>query len=297
MNNISLVNLCGIPASGKTTFCHQLLQYVEENQCPFNVVHIEFDKFVKIPLSEDNEKYFETKAFKRERFQLRWIIQEFINDIQNDRSIERIFELINAEYSNHDFKIKFNLNHPKYIFLIDDNMHYKSMRKEMRNICKEQNIGYLLLYFESSLETALHRNTSRNNTNKLNPRMIENIAVKFEVPLSRKDESNIVRINIDNIETSEKIFENILNEIDESMQHPLQVTSNPLYKPITPSRLHQIDLILRNEISCKIKRLNTSIEKSHFAGIYCKKRKSILQELKLESLDFPTELNDIREYL
>lgn len=293
MSNICVVNLIGIPASGKTTFCYGLCEYLRRQHGPFNAVHIDFDEFVKYPMVEQRAEYFDSKMFKYNRFRLRWFIREFIDEIKSKQTIKNTLQLIQYEYPDCEIHSFIHSDINQYILLVDDNMYYKSMRKEIRNIAKECDTGYLLLYFVASLEKSLKRNVVRANLNRVCDEAIVNIAAKFESPTD-DEASEMHQINID--ENPSDQFDEILPFIVKSVNNPLMANSEQLL-PITveQSHLHQIDLVLRKEISQKMKTVNLHENKARIASIYCQKRKQILNDLKCGCLAMPDDFNEIRD--
>lgn len=291
MSNICVVNLIGIPAAGKTTFCQRFCEYLRAQHGPCNAVHIDFDDFVKYPTVGRRTEYFQSKMLKNHRFRLRWFIRELIDEIINKQTIENTLQLIQREYPECSIHSIVGSSVNRYVLLIDDNMYYKSMRKEIRTISKECGTGYLILYFVASLEQSLQRNRCR--TTKISDDVFLNIATKFEIPTD--DEA--LEMHSINIDSHVIQFEEILTIIVKSMENPLRIISEPTLLRINleQSRLHQIDLVLRKEISHQMKEANFSGMRACIASIYCQKRKQILSDLKRGTLEMPDNFDEIRD--
>lgn len=289
MNKVCLINLAGIPAAGKTTFCRQFCEYLHDNKDPFNVVHIEFDQFVRIPMGEERLQYFGSKMFKQNRFRLRWIIRELIDDIKVNRSIEKSLKLFHIDYPECTLRTVLQSNIGNFIILIDDNMYYKSMRKEIRSIAKEKSTGYLILHLEISVAEAISRNKSRTEEKRLAHDIITHMASKFERP--EQSEGSIVRFNMEGYSQ----FQVIIDAIQQCIQHPLSPEPIAMNTVVEQSQLHRLDLILRKEISQKMK--NSDTNRRILAEIYCQKRKLILNDLRRGLLNIPDNLMELKDML
>lgn len=268
---ICIGNLVGLPAAGKTTFCHEIIKHFTKNQYECNVLHISYDNFIDIP---NDIAYFEHKIYKKNRLQLAWIIDRIIKNFKTIRNIEFLNEIFNRTYPQNTFNciksLSFNLENENCLLLIDDNMYYKSMRKQIRNIAIENEIGYFLINFRTTLNACLNQNSQR--LNSIPNEFIEKMKVKFEQP--QRQEGFLFNVGIDNV--SIELFQ---ETIQYHFDHPL-VKQEPLESINVPqSELHRIDLILRKTINRKMNEI-PSDNRSKVGKVLCGKRVFILKEFR-----------------
>lgn len=326
--NICINNLVGLPASGKTTFAQQLIEYSNKNpnQFSFSIIHLCYDDFIKLDKvmiknrCENNKliNYLNNKQYRKDRFNLIILLKQIIYDIKNCNNnftesknvIFKEFPYINID----NIEIKFPKQHElckNYLLIIDDNMYYKSMRNQILNIAKQENIGYYVTYFEIDLDNALESNRLREQ-HCIPNEFVEKMYKKFDIPIL-EDNYTIFKVNRNNqsnnnyMEIFPKINEITFNEMIKSKIK--QNLKNNVEQKIVDqkhiqSKIHKIDLILRKEISIKINNYNRllidndrCITKKQYANILCEKRKLLLQQIRNEDLEIPDDLNDLKIYL
>ena len=66
--------------------------------------------------------------------------------------------------------------------LVDDNMHYRSMRRQCYRLARDCRAAYAVLHVACSLEEALRRNGSRHGASRLSPELIRKMDAVMEVP-------------------------------------------------------------------------------------------------------------------
>lgn len=291
MNHVCLINLAGIPAAGKTTFCRAFCELLQNDAARYNAVHIEFDSFVKISADEACSK----KMYKQNRYRLRCLLRQFIDDIKSNGNIDKSLALARFEYTGCELRTVIHQNVVDYILLVDDNMFFKSMRKEIRSIAKELSIGHLILYFESSVDGAIARDSRRIERAHVGKDIILNMAEKFEPP-QEADEGSIIHINI---ETCTSLpFDVILAGIRHSMHQPLVSDLKTNHSAaVEQSQLHKIDLFLRREISRIVASSPSLDDKKMLSAICCQKRKLILNDLRSGLLPIPDDFMEIKDLL
>lgn len=294
MNNVCIVSLTGVPAAGKTTFCQRFCDFLTERAGPVNAIHVEFDQFITIPSGDDLEKYTESKTFKWDRFRLRWIIREFVQEIKAEGTIRKTLLLVNIEYPKCMTKCVQNAGVNAYVLLVDDNMYYKSMRKEIQNIARDTYSGFLTIYFDATLEGAINRNKNRTSSAQLSNVLISNMYSKYERPEDCSD--SVIRFNLD--KTLMPNIEEVIKKVQSSIQNPLKINENlPLPNVVQQSVFHQLDLILRQEISRRMQLCRATENKAVVSVGLCQKRKQLLFELRSGLIEPPGDLNEIKAYL
>lgn len=293
MPNIFINNLVGIPASGKSTFCSDLLRSVELHQKPkINLIHVCFDHFISVPESI-NSTYFESKQYKKHRFNVGMLIQQIIDDINTSEcNFNNTQNIANALFGI-SFKINVafkSLN--KYLLLIDDIMYYKSMRKQIRNIARANDVGYFCTFFQSSLEGAIKRNSKRCGV--LPEAHIRRVFSKFEPPDQQDGFVLLAEVESGNIPTNDEL-EGMLRRLDSTEQWNVLV---PLVQQRTEqSYLHNIDLMLRKEIQRRLKceRDCEGKNRASHAIVLCGKRKHILKEIRNGNICLKNDAEDFEE--
>lgn len=299
MPNIFINNLVGIPASGKSTYCSDLLRSVELHKQPnINVIHVCFDHFISVPQSF-NSTYFDSKQFKKDRFHVGMLIQQIIVDINStDCSFNNTRTL-----ANRLFGIEFQINVrfkslKKYLLLIDDNMYYKSMRKHIRNIARANEVGYFCTFFQSSLEGAVERNNKRGGI--LPETHIRRMYLKFEPPDDQDDFILMANVDANNIPTNEELV-GMLRRLESIEQW--KIIAPPVQQRTEQSDLHNIDLMLRKEIQRQLKSgqdCGESKDRASYATVLCAKRKHILKEIRNGNICLPNDtegFDEVKMYL
>lgn len=297
MGQVCLVNLVGLPASGKTTFCRRFCEHFrKKGDVSINVLHIEFDEYVKIPTDAHSAEYFESKTFKTERFRVRCLIREVISGIKRDASIDEVLHLARIEYPESELRSVQVASSADYIILIDDNMYYASMRKEVRSIAKQYEIGYLIVYLETSLADAIAKNELRSLRDRVDEAHIRSMAERFEPPDECQDR-NIIRIGGE--KDMSVVFDKIQSAVLECLLNPQRPEPITDQAPVAfeQSEIHRIDLMLRKEISQLMRGSAMEVDKKALSEILCQRRKHILNDLKSGALDTPDDLEELRMLL
>lgn len=294
MPNIFINNLVGIPASGKSTYCSDLLRSVEVHQQPnINVIHVCFDHFISVPESF-NSTYFESKQYKKHRFDVGMLIQQIIDDINTSECNFNSTQNISNALFGISFKINVGFKSlKKYLLLIDDNMYYKSMRKQIRNIARANDVGYFCTFFQSSLEGAIERNNKRCDV--LPEAHIRRMYSKFEPPDHQDEFVLMADVESANIPTNDEL-EEMLRRLQSADQWKVPATA--VQQRTEQSDLHNIDLILRKEIQRRLKSGMGCESKdiASYASVLCGKRKHILKEIRNGNICLPHDVDDFDEF-
>lgn len=290
MSNICINTLIGIPASGKSTFS----QKVQSQAKIFNVIHICYDDFIQMPDIGDSSIeasfYFQSKQYKKQRFSVLWLIKQLIDDIQEDTKFSKFNEVLSCDFPHVTFDIKVDSTKEYYLLIIDDTMHYKSMRKEIRTLARNHQVGYFVTFFHSTLDSAISRN--QNRLCSVDEKHLKRMCDIFEPPAD--EVGDIIHINIDDDHEITVDFVELFAL--KCMKYPLRIVHSVESSPMEQSTLHKVDLILRKSINGKMKKskeFNTTVKLNELAKVLCAKRLFLLNEIKMGRIVLPENLDDL----
>ena len=125
-----LLLVCGLPGSGKTSFCRAL---VAQGGLGAKWVHVCYDE-VEQGLRFDQSK-FDPDTWQQARMKV-------VSDVR------QLLEASSA--SEHGM-----------VIVLDDNMYYRSMRKRWYHLCRECSCAYRQLFLQASEEVCIQRNEQR----------------------------------------------------------------------------------------------------------------------------------------
>lgn len=294
LTNICINALTGLTASGKSTFC----QNIHREAATFNVIHICYDDFIRMPSTDDslNAKslYFESKQYKKDRFSLLWLIQQLIDDIKQNTDFSKLRLAMLTDFPHVNFNVKCESSKELYLLLIDDTMHYKSMRKEIRTLARDNEVGFFVTHFHSSLAGAIQRNLGRDFTVEENH--LKRMHAIIEAPTD--EDGQIVRVDVDN---DEKVTTNFVESFAlNCMKTPLksvQFLNEPI---VEQTMIHRADLVLRRCVNQKMrgyKETGRTVDLRKLAESLCAKRSFVLRELKMGRIDLPDNLDDLGNFI
>lgn len=294
MATICINTLIGIPASGKSSFC----QKIQSEAKIFNVIHICYDSFIRMPNTDDSfakkSVYFQSKRYKKGRFSLLWLLQQLIDDIKENTNFHKFRQAIISDFPHVNFDIKSDSTKEKYLLLIDDTMHYKSMRKEVRTIAKDNEIGFFVTFFHTTLDNAIKRNQNRSCV--VDQQHLERMYSTIEEPTS--EDGEIMHVNIEDEHQVTTDFVELFAL--KCIEAPLKLVNSGDHHVIDQSMLHKADLILRKSVNQKminVKRTNPSVNLKELAKTLCAKRSFVLQEIKIGRINLPENLNDLMNFI
>lgn len=289
MRQICINTLIGIPASGKTTFC----QKIQSESKIFNVIHICYDDFIQMPAiddsSTDSALYFQSKQYKKQRFSLLWLVRQLIEDIKENTEFSKFRHVLSSDFPHVKINIKFESSKENYLLLIDDTNHYKSMRKEMRTLARNLELGFFFTYFHSTIDTAICRNKNRYAV--VDEKHLKRMFDIFEPPTEEEGEILHVAIDDDNKISIDFVESFALKSID----CPLKINQSVNYPVVEQSIVHKADLILRKSINEKMTLYKESknFNLSEIAKVLCAKRSFVLNEIKTGRIVLPENLDDL----
>jgi tRNA uridine 5-carbamoylmethylation protein Kti12 len=149
-SSATVILICGLPASGKSTLARKLKDHFQESQSSNTsrraVVHyLEYDAFEDLIVSQQQQQEEEEERGRREAWnQARQVVlKELEQHLQADESSE-------SESSDS-------------IILMDDNFHLRGMRKQIHRLLLLQHrpIQFGVLWVDATLESCLERNRQR----------------------------------------------------------------------------------------------------------------------------------------
>lgn len=294
LTKICINTLTGLPASGKSTFCEKVLREAQT----FNVIQICYDDFIRMPSADDSlasrSLYFQSKQYKKDRFSLLWLIQQLIDDIKQNTNFTKFRRALFNDFPHVNFNIKFESSKELYLLLIDDTMHYKSMRKEIRTLARDNELGLFVTYFHSTLQGAILRDQNRRST--VEEDYLKRMDAIIEAPTDEDGET--VRVNVDD---DEMITTNFVESFAlDCIKNPLksvQLVNEPV---LEQTMIHKADLVLRQCVNRKMKKYKDSssaVDLKKVAEMLCAKRCFVLKEIKLGGIDLPVDLDDLVNFI
>ncbi|XP_052872314.1 L-seryl-tRNA(Sec) kinase [Anopheles cruzii] len=243
MNRICLNVLVGVPASGKTTYC-SLIEKTRTHT--FNIVHVCYDSFIKIDTQYD-QFCNETGSYKLRRSKLLSSMEKiFVAVKENDRErLESSLTYVENEFGV-VLKLSLSTDYKDYLFVIDDNMYYRSMRLEWLKVAKKLSLGFFQTFFDIPLALALTRNQARISPNPIPKEVILSMWTRLEKPcgdLHHWEQQCICFTETYDINAALELAKYCINT---PVHGVIKITQSV---PMEQSRVHQIDLLLRKTIS------------------------------------------------
>lgn len=280
MTNICIGNLIGLPAAGKSTFCKQFL--LAANQTNVGVIHICFDDFITV--------HNESPTLQRDRFQMRCFIRAIVRGLQQNGTAVDFTQLVAETFqqatsggqvwTNQRFG-----NADRFFLLIDDNMYYRSMRKQIRHIAAELQIGYFHIYFNATVTDCLSRNRERSETHRIPDEFLRKMNVKFEPPTG----SEAFLVHWTNASVAEAIIEKIVTEVMPQQMRAVAVQRTTVPSTVVSaehqSKIHRIDIVLRKEVNRQIKLIENRHQRQSAAHYLCQRRVELLSEIRCHQVD------------
>ncbi|XP_050075241.1 L-seryl-tRNA(Sec) kinase [Anopheles maculipalpis] len=288
MTRVCLNVLLGIPGSGKTNYCQELVALPSRS---FNVVHVCYDYFINIDVNYD--KFRDTKGlYKQHRQKLLSYVEMIILYLkQNDQpKLQQVLARWNKEFE-HELNISTETMSSDFVFLIDDNNYYRSMRAEWQKIARKLSIGYFEAFFDTSLAIAVQRNRAR--TSPIAEEVINHMWMRLEKPSSklydREQQVVVIQESVD--------YKIIAGQIQYCFEHPLEHSVvRPVTQPMEQSTVHKIDIILRKIISKKTaeakESMSSRLEFQSYVKVLQQRKTILLQQIRQGELNVSGEMMD-----
>lgn len=248
---------CGLPGAGKSTVARTLCEMMKDTN--LSVVLVCYDAIMADVNHTANVDSI--NSYKAARS---CIVKNIENlaaiAITNEKKIDPIYHkyLINAEIDILYGRVNEISNDKQMVFVVDDNMQYRGMRKEYYQVCCRLNIGFSVIFFDCPLEICMQRNALRKN--KLQENVIEKIASQLEIPGASTKctwEKYVLHVRkCDDTFTPAEICNDILVIMQKSANDPCICLPSMDGKNAEKTRaincenlIHQSDICLRKYIS------------------------------------------------
>ncbi|XP_058054754.1 L-seryl-tRNA(Sec) kinase [Anopheles bellator] len=274
MNRICLNVLVGVPASGKTTYC----KHIETTRThTFNVVHVCYDSFIRVDAQYDLFSN-DTGSYKLRRKKLLSLMETIIVAVkENDREkLENSLTYVENEFGV-VLKISLSTDYKDYLFVIDDNMYYRSMRLEWLKVAKKLSLGFFQTFFDIPLALALQRNQAR--ISPIQKEVVVSMWIRLEKPcgdLHQWEKQCICFRETYDMNTAIELAKYCIKT-------PVQGVIKIQSVPMEQSKVHQIDLLLRKRISKRMARAKETMPSNDlevFAHHLQKQKANLLDQLR-----------------
>ena len=228
-----LVVLCGLPGAGKTTLSENLVREVEKTHgstSSLKVVpkHIAFDEVGGDDVQGRSSSEYDPDVWKKNR--------------------RKAHELVEAEVSTAPVE----LGEERKLVIVDDNMHLRSMRRQMYLLARQHRTDFVIVYVHIPLSEALGRNVRRGSSS-VPEHVISRMHSTFEPP-SENWEAKTVELNALESPDMEDLWEVLKAQWKEPVSDfhsPQASNARKVAGQISnaKSSLHQLDQTLRKELS------------------------------------------------
>ena len=170
--------LCGIPGSGKTTIAAALAAAAEASGT--SVTSINFDTHPAERLSfTDPVEDFNPEKWKADRAASLHAVSQAL--LSSTNTLEKSSDAATTAATN--------ISNGKHLVIVDDTMHYRSMRAECWHIARTTGAAYLYSHIKCPLEIALERNNNRPPGQRVPEHVLKRTAAIFEPPEEKTSQS------------------------------------------------------------------------------------------------------------
>ncbi|KAF6719395.1 L-seryl-tRNA(Sec) kinase [Oryzias melastigma] len=255
--------LCGLPAAGKSTLASRIVCAAAEQG--WRGIVIPYDNLIpehafRIKGGEDSQDmHTEWKSHRRAVLQC---IQQFLEDpdvrmeqqscsLINNTAWEKCIQSLTSE--------SFPSDEAPFLFLLDDNFYYPSMRYEVFQLARKYSLGFCQIYLQCDLESCMRRNHSRSQPIPADV-MLE-MAKRLEPPNTQKNSWETQSLSINTSSNLSKCdIQRVMDLISSALNNPLSAaednTEQKLYtlqeadrQKCANSVVHQADQACRRLIS------------------------------------------------
>eukprot|EP00927_Polykrikos_kofoidii_P074270 TRINITY_DN70256_c0_g1_i1.p1 TRINITY_DN70256_c0_g1~~TRINITY_DN70256_c0_g1_i1.p1 ORF type:complete len:373 (+),score=55.52 TRINITY_DN70256_c0_g1_i1:127-1245(+) len=158
---VCLLLVCGLPGCGKTSFCRAIVEkFASLRQASFDCQHVCYDDLeveCRVALSNSGDK-FDPAAWRLSRKKAVDVVRECVTKRSNDRTTSRL------------------------VLILDDNMYYRSMRRNWYHLAIENRFAFRQVFLQASVQTCLERNSGRPPISQVPEFSIRHMAEVFEWP-------------------------------------------------------------------------------------------------------------------
>ncbi|CAM9316503.1 unnamed protein product [Discosporangium mesarthrocarpum] len=185
-----LVCCCGLPGSGKTTFCQDVCtkfqSYVTQttsNSCCggawagiSKITNVCFDDYIEWRLEEVENQNLGVSKDLLSDYDSKGSPSHWWHEARRDA----LTAVVAAASSSATKTYEGGGNTGVHMVLVDDNMHFRSMRHEIMVVAREHSCGYAQAYFPVPVETAIKRDSARERP--VTESVIQKMATKLQPP-------------------------------------------------------------------------------------------------------------------
>jgi len=323
---ISLVTTMGIPASGKTSLCQELLKFVSGKDSESRLFHlIQYD--VIVPLRVQSQFSHHPNLAKTLRMNFLSILTHLIQVLQEGKSLTELTQLAETELSSEAEEILPKMDFisafvsqlstipdnttsssavSDLILLIDDNNYYKSMRNEFFQIAKSNGLGFCVLYPTAPLKVCYERNLERDEAARIPSKVIEDMSGKLEEPNPLQNPADILCLQVSDVldpSTHQMIYDTLLYTLQNPIRPNLaKASSEEIAKErriCAENEIHQADLILRKWIHKELTLASFGTKGEALrkkSQEYQQKKQKVLEGLRSTEIQVTSSPGDEYEY-
>ncbi|XP_076806052.1 L-seryl-tRNA(Sec) kinase-like [Clavelina lepadiformis] len=252
MSKACICVLCGLPGSGKTTFCSSLIKS-ELHQYQF--IHVCYDALIPWIDFKDPRDIHAWKA--RRQLVLHFVhnVLQFFLSGNIDMKILQVQTLVEKEVNRvllQTEKLIKSAMTKNVVILVDDNMQFREMRYEYCQLSRQLNTGFAILYMACPLLICQQRNESRSSESIVKNQSFLRIQAQMELPGTSqcKWESNYCEVDTSTID--DDVLNKVAVLLDHAFANPMQNINLVDHKLAEHTRLvnmnsltHQADIVLR----------------------------------------------------
>uniref|UniRef100_A0A3P9LVG5 Phosphoseryl-tRNA kinase n=1 Tax=Oryzias latipes TaxID=8090 RepID=A0A3P9LVG5_ORYLA len=256
---VCLCVLCGLPAAGKSTLASRIVCAAAEQG--WRVIVVPYDNLIpeqafRIKDGEElQDMHTEWKSHRRAVLQC---IQQFLENPGVRMELQSSSLINNAAWEQ---CIQFQLiseslasDGPPYLFLLDDNFYYPSMRYEVFQLARKYSLGFCQVYLQCDLESCIRRNQSRSRPIPADV-MLE-MAKRLEPPNPEKNSWETQSLSIYTASNlSKNDIQRVVDLISSALSNPLSAAEDNTEQKeadrqkCASSVIHQVDQACRRLIS------------------------------------------------
>lgn len=288
--NLGFLILIGLPGSGKTSLAKTLKNHIKTfKEISYYFIHICYDEL--IPFFNHGHGI----EWKILRNSVALKVEELVVALKSKKK-ELCPTVFAAEVEDLQ---TFNSN---IILIIDDNMHFKSMRYTLYQIARNHGIGFCQVFLNCSLELALLKNEERDPNSIVPRQIIEAMYTKLEKP-NKKNNWEKYALCIDAFSNVNEVCSQLFPILIDSLHNFEYVRNDSKQRELSAvqckkSTLHQSDLALRKIVGTKIKEFlsqSTNYDPKKYSLQLNAKRSEILYDIKTGNISLPHGIDEDQE--
>lgn len=263
MNRLIVVSLIGLPAAGKSSLAHKLVDMSRRKLLQSSVVVISFDDYIN--LDELGDYKHQREALLG---QIESLLLHLIESVGHWGSILSTHQLMIPQTG-------YNLTaHCVTLIVLDDNFYFRSMRQRVRAMCRNIHCPHFQIFVKSSLDDAIQNNLRRSNL--VPEAIIKKMHLQLEEPVNPR--TIIYERSLEDHDLLEMLHDRIKDperNDEQEDQRDIQIQS----------AIHELDIITRKELSSKIQSLRSTENFSAICKTLNERRKMFLEDLRTKQLE------------